>query len=496
MTVHFGLIDLVVLLAYLAVMVALGLRFASRKKNVESFLLGDRSLPWWAILGSIVATETSTATVLSVPGIGFGPAGMKFLQLALGYVVGRAIIVNTLLPQYFRGKLLTAYEVLDKRFGVTTKQAASLLFLVTRNLGDGLRLYLAAIVLHKLTEMPFVFSVIAMGVATILYTFFGGMKLVVWNDCLQFVIYMLGAIVAVFVIAAHVPGGWAEVWEYGQAHDKFQMFDFWPIFSEPFTFWAGLIGGAVLTIGTHGTDHMMVQRYLSARSEADAGRAIFASGFVVFCQFAVFLLIGIELACYYSHYPSIQFAKADEVFAHFMINVFPPNTGLVGLLLAAILAAALSTSLNSCAAVVVHDFYLTSRGTKPSEVNLYSLTRWLTVVFGFVQIAIGIWARSLTQTVVDNALAIAGFSAGLLLGMFALGVFTRRVGQVGALVGAAAGLIVLLCLQFGNLVLIQFDNLPVVPKIAYPWFALIGASTTFLVGWFVSLFVPRPGVAA
>src|SRR3954463_13173677 len=336
-----GSIDIVVLIVYLASAIVVGLVVSGRAKGLESYLLGDRNLPWWAILGSIVATETSTATVISVPGIAYGADGMRFLQLALGYVIGRAVIVRVLLPLYFQGKLFTAYQVLERRFGGLTKRAASLLFLVTRNLGDGLRLFLTAIVLQRLAGWDFVTSVIVMGIVTMFYTFFGGMRSVVWNDCIQFVVYVVGGVVAGFVIAAKIPGGWAEVLRYGSEHGRLQVFDFSTSLSYPYTFWAGLIGGAVLTIGTHGTDHMMVQRYLSARSQRDAGRAIVASGLVVLAQFALFLFIGVELAAFYSHHPEIldlwsQLASqkrwtTDDVFPHFIINYFPANTGLIGL---------------------------------------------------------------------------------------------------------------------------------------------------------------------
>lgn len=481
-----GIIDLAVLIAYLVATLAIGVWAGGRAKDLESYFLGDRDLPWWAILGSIVATETSTATVLSVPGEAYGPTGFRFLQLALGYVVGRVVIVRVLLPLYFTGRLFTAYEVLDQRFGEVAKRAASLLFLVTRNLGDGLRLFLAGLVLQKLAGLPFVWSVVVMGVVTIVYTVFGGLRSVVWNDCLQLVIYMVGAVAAVFVIASYVPGGWSEIGRYAADHHKFDLVDFRFSLAEPYTFWAGLIGGAVLTIGTHGTDHMMVQRYLSARSQRDAGRAIIASGLVVFAQFAVFLLIGVELACYYARHPEITVARADEVFADFIIRVFPVNTGLVGLLLAAILAAAMSTlssSLNASASALVNDFLLRRGRPAPDSAVLLTRTRLLTVVFGIIQIAIGILAAQLDASVVRSALTIAGFSAGLLLGVFALGVLTRRVNQRAALAGAAFGLVVLLFVQFG---LPRWNA-----KVAFPWFALIGASTTFAAGWLVSRFTTR-----
>ncbi|MFO0868240.1 MAG: sodium:solute symporter [Pirellulales bacterium] len=474
MTLPLGPVDLAVLIIYFAAMLLVGVWAGARSTNLEAYVLGDRNLPWWAILGSIVATETSTATVLSVPGEAFGPSGFRFLQLALGYVVGRILIVRLLLPLYFQSRLFTAYEVLERRFGGMTQRAASLLFLVTRNLGDGLRLFLAAIVLQKLTGLPFAISVAGMGAVTIIYTVFGGLRSVVWNDCLQLAIYLVGGLVAVFVIVARLPGGWSELQAFAAEHHKWTVFDFRLTLAEPYTFWAGLFGGAILTLGTHGTDHMMVQRYLSARSQRDAGRAVVASGLVVAAQFALFLLIGVELACYYARHPEIHFARTDEVFADFMVREFPVNTGLVGLLLAAILAAAMSTlssSLNASASALVHDFLLTPGRPLGDPARALLRTRLLTVVFGIVQMGIGLAATYLDASVVRGALTIAGYSAGLLLGVFALGVFTRTVDARGAVAGGVTGLMGLLFIQFG---------LPAWGiKVAFPWYALIGATLTF-----------------
>ncbi len=482
-----GLFDFAVLIAAVSISIGVGLLLSGKSTTVESYLLGDRNLPWWAILGSIVATETSTATVLSVPGEGYGPTGMRFLQMAIGYICGRWIVVSVLLPLYFRGSLSSAYQVLGNRFGENVKRLASVIFLIARNLGDGLRLYLAATVLQTLVGWPLWFSAVVVGVITIIYTFFGGMRSVVWNDCIQFVIYMFGGIVSLFVIAAYIPGGWTELWSFCEANQKLQVIDFdW---NAKYSFWGGLLGGGFLTIGTHGTDQMMVQRYLSARSRTDAGRALFASGFVVFAQFALFLFIGVELAAYYDSNLTIAAPdRADQVFAHFIVNVFPKNTGLVGLMLAAIMAAAMSTlssSLNSSASAVINDFLIPMRkasGRDASAGKLLSQTRFLAVGFGLLQILIGIFAQRIGDTVVSNALKIAGFSSGLILGLFALGVFTQRVGQAAAMIGCCAGFALLMLAQFVGP---QFSFV-----LSVPWLALVGASSTFGIGLLVSYLIP------
>ena len=487
MSTPLGIIDIAILIVAVFSSIVIGLRFRDKDGSIESYLLGDRNLPWWAILGSIVATETSTATVLSVPGHGYGETGFKFLQLALGFVLGRLLVVTFLLPGYFKGKLMSAYEILGVRFGIQTKRVASVLFLVTRNLGDGLRLFLAAMVLKELVGWPLLWSAMTIGLITMVYTYFGGMRSVVWNDCVQFVIYIVGSIAALFVIVSYLPDGWTSFFEYAKANNKFDMIDWRFSLTEPYTLWAGLIGGATLSLGSHGTDQMMVQRYLSSRSQRDAARAIIWSGIIVFLQFALFLLIGMLLACYYSTQEKLpEGIKNDAIFSHFMIHSFPPNTGLIGLMLAAILAAVMSTlssSLSASASSVVGDLWLPSCKVSPSESKKVWVTRLLTVFFGALQIAIGIWASTFDKSVIDNALTIAGFSSGILLGLFALGVFTQNTRQAAALGGAIAGLAVMVLFQF-ILPLWGF-------KLAMPWLAVFGSVSTFLFGSAIATFTSK-----
>jgi SSS family transporter len=487
MTIPLGIIDLLVLIAAVSLSIVIGLRFRGKNNSIESYLLGDRNLPWWAILGSIVATETSTATVLSVPGHGFGDTGFKFLQLAMGFILGRVLVVFFLLPGYFEGKLMSAYEVLGVRFGIQTKRLASVLFLITRNLGDGLRLFLAAMVLKELVGWPFIWSATVIGCITMLYTYFGGMRSVVWNDCVQLVIYLSGSIAAVFVIVSNLPEGWKTFFDFASENQKLTIIDWQFSLSNPYTLWAGLIGGATLSLGSHGTDQMMVQRYLSARSQRDAARAILWSGVIVFAQFALFLLIGMLLACFYATQAKLpEGIKNDAIFSYFMIHSFPTNTGLIGLMLAAILAAVMSTlssSLAASASSVVSDLWLPSCKSVPSASRQVWTTRLLTVGFGILQIAIGVWASTFNKSVIDNALTIAGFSSGILLGLFGLATFTMHTHQKAAIWGSLVGLLVMLALQFG---------LPIMPvigfKLAFPWLAVVGSVSTFVSGVLITSF--------
>jgi len=316
-------------------------------------------------------------------------------------------------------------------------------------------------------------------------------------------VYMAGGIVVAWVLLSQIPNGWSQFLEFGLAHDKFVVFDFtgfWPTpgnfpWSDPFTFWAGLLGGAFLTLGTHGTDQMMVQRYLAARSERAAGIALVCSGFVVMFQFALFLLLGVGLACFYEEVkPDVVINRNDEALATFVVHELPHNIGLVGLLLAAIFAAAMSTlssSLNSSASAVVHDFLKRRDDPKQQERRLLNWSRGLTVVFGFIQMAIALLAVRVSRSVVGEALAIAGFSAGLLLGLFLLGVCTRRVAQRDALVGLMLGLTGLLFVKFASPLAVALVGPEFGWNVAWPWLPVIGSGLTFGGGLLASYVVPR-----
>ncbi len=464
-------IDCVILVAYLLVAVALGLWVGRRNRDLASYVLAGKDLPWWALLGSIVATETSTATFLSVPGVSYQAGGdLCFLQLAIGFFLGRCLVVALLLPAYFRGDIVSAYEVLHQRFGANAKRTASAIFLVARNLGDGLRLFLAAIALEHAIGLSLTTCIVLISAITILYTLFGGLRSVVWNDCLQFAVYMAGGILALSIIVDRIPGHWEQLYGFATTHGKLRMIDLHWDHANALTLWAGVIGGAFLSLGTHGTDQMMVQRYLAARSRHEAARALVLSGAVVFVQFALFLVVGIALACFFQQFPPAEaIERGDEAFVAFIVNHMPH--GLAGLTLAAVFAAAMSTlssSLNSSAAVAVGDFSSPNSPTKTPR-ELLTRCKRLTVVFGLVQIAVAVLAQYYSESVVSDALAIAGFAAGILLGVFLLGTLTARGGQYCAIVGMLGGLLGIAVAKFAT-------------DVAWPWYTVIGTACTFTCG--------------
>ncbi|MCC7398413.1 MAG: sodium:solute symporter [Planctomycetes bacterium] len=468
-------LDLTVLTVYLAATVAFGLWIGRGQKTTQDYLLGGRDLPWWALLLSIVATETSTATFLSVPGIAYGGQGLLYLQLPLGYLVGRTIAAFVLLPLYFHGQLFTAYEVLRQRSGAVVRTLASGLFLVTRTLADGLRLYLAALVLQVMFDCPLAVAVAALGATTILYTAIGGIKSVVWTDVIQFAVYMVGALVALLVLGSKLDSGLGGALTAAHDEGTLRLFDFAFDLSRPFTFWAGLIGGAVLSIGSHGVDQLIVQRYLSARSLSDARKALLWSGPVVLLQFVLFLVIGVGLAAFYrAQPPAVPFVSNDRAFADFIVHHLP--TGLIGIVLGAVFSAAMSTlssSLSATASALVNDFILPRTGHPPDHPFALRAARLATLLFGGLQVGVGLSGLGGGEAVVNQVLAIATLTTGIILGLFVLALGERRSPRASTwgLGGGLFGIVLLL------VVLPWLDA-----TIAWPWHGVVTCTVTVLVG--------------
>ncbi|MCA9261087.1 MAG: sodium:solute symporter [Planctomycetales bacterium] len=477
--------DLAIVLLYMGAALALGMWLARGQKSAEDYFLGGRSLPWWAVLLSTVATETSTVTFLSIPGVAFVPGGdMRFLQITLGYVAGRLLTSWLLLPLYFQGEPYTSYEVLQRRFGVAMRRACSCLFLVTRNLSDGLRLYLTALVLQAALGLDLPTCVVGLAVVTIGYTFMGGVRSVIWNDCIQLVVYLVGAVAALYVIISSLPEGWPEFWRFAKAENKLQVFDFDFSLTKPtMTFWGGLVGGAFLTAATHGADQLMVQRFLAARSQTGARAALVLSGVMVMMQFALFLLIGVGLAAFYRDFPpaSGETLAGDRAFADFIVHHL--GVGLVGVTLAAVFAAAMSTlssSLNSSATALVSDLWKPLRGGQMEADEELRLGRIATIGFGALQAAIALlsYFRGADASIVKQVLAIAGFATGPMLGVYILGISTRRIRQSEAMFGLIAGVSSLAALS-------QLEKTSFWPwePIQWAWYAAIGAIATVSWAW-------------
>ncbi|MBK8977354.1 MAG: sodium/solute symporter [Planctomycetes bacterium] len=498
-------LDLAILAAYLLAMVAFGLWMGRRQTGAADFMLGERRIPWWLVLFSIVATETSTVTFLSIPGHAYRH-DLAWLQLPLGFAIGRVVVTLLLLPRYFKGELFTAYELLRDRFGGATRQIASLLFIVTRTLADGLRLFLSAIVLQEVAGLQVEHAVIGLGAATVVYTFVGGMRAVIWTDFVQFVVYMAGAAIAAWILLGRIDGGLDGFLDAARAFptpagpvDKLRILDTSFDLGNAFNLWAGLIGGAVLAVATHGVDQLMVQRYLAAKSRAHASVALVASGIVVILQFAFFLLIGVGLAVFYAQQDPVPvFAKDDRVFTTFIVNELP--RGVLGIVLGAVFSAAMSTlsgSLNSSATALSNDIWHPLFRPHAGDRERLVTARLFVVLFGALQVLVGIRGRHLDESIVNAVLAIASFTTGIVLGVFLLGIFVRRCGQTAALIGLVAGTAIVSEVRFDLLARVGPDwalaaFAPGLDGLAWPWYALLGSSATLACGTLAALLFPGP----
>jgi len=466
----FGGTDLTVLVLYMVGVTAWGAWLGRANRGGSDYFLGSRNLPWWAVMLSVVATETSTLTFLSIPGIAY-LGTLAFLQLALGYLAGRLVVARILLPAYYKGELSTAYALLETRFGTGARRYASGVFMVTRLLADSVRLFATAIPLALITGWSYPVSILVIGAVTLAYTYYGGIKAVVWVDALQMVLYVGGGLIALLLLQGAVEGGWAAILDQASSAGKLTALDFSASPAVAYTFWAGLVGGGFLSMASHGTDQLIVQRLLTCRDVRESQRALIGSGIAVIFQFALFLFVGLGLWVFFE---GRAFDSSDEIFARFIIDEMP--AGLRGLLIAGVFAAAmssLSSSINSLASASAYDFWGPLTGRRDDRSVMIAGKVFTLVWAGLLIVgAIVFIPLSRGTAAVEVALAAASMAYGGLLGAFALGVLTRRVSQTGALVGMTAGV--------GTVVAIWATARDAV---AWPWFVFIGLVVTMAVGF-------------
>ncbi len=503
--------DLALVAVYLVAITLFGLRFREKKdasgtksdKSLKSYFLANNTIPWWAIALSIVSAETSTLTIISVPGIAFA-GNFGFLQLVIGYMLGRIVVALLFLPRYFAGEMLTAYQLIDRRFGPVLHKVTAGLFLLTRAAAEGVRVFAVSIVVGIAIGTRDILSIGIISALTLLYTFEGGMTAVIWTDVVQMILYIGGTLVAIFTLGSHVPGGWAAIHTVAGAGGKFHMLDFTLNLTSAYTFWAGVLGGTFLTMASHGTDQLMVQRMLAARNLRESRLALLSSGAVIFLQFTLFLLIGAGLYVFYGQHPA-AFASSDRIFPTFIVREMP--IGVAGLLVAAILAAAmsnLSAALNSLSSTTVVDFYMRLRphadDRERAIISKSSTFLWALILFSLAVVTVHLGGKG---HVVEIGLSIASVAYGCLLGVFLLGTLTKFATEIGTTIGMVCGFALNLWLWQGafpkvlwqgdvgyNCKGVGFDcefAHVIIPHIAYPWYTIIGTGVTFAIGSLASL---------
>lgn len=494
----FTSLDYLIVVLYLVGIAVFGVLSGGKQKTTRDYFLGSKEIPWWAVCFAIVATETSTLTFISIPGLAY-LTNLNFLQVTFGYLIGRVIVSFIFLPSYIKGELSTAYSLMTIRFGAKTRNIASITFMFTRLIADGVRLFATAIPLAILlrgwqtftavsNEQIYVISIIVMAIITLAYTYIGGVRAVVWTDVIQMFLYLLGAIAAAVVILGDLSGGMkalvGSAIPTGKMNIYYSGFEktFSDFFKTPYTLVAGLVGGAFLSMASHGIDQLIVQRLLTVRTLKDSRRALIGSGVIVILQFFLFLIIGTMLYTYYrgASLGDLGLLKADEIFPKFIIEQMP--SGLSGLIIAGLLAAAMSTlsgSVNSLASATMHDIYKPYFGKENDERKDVSLARVFTFMWALLLIGMAIFfIYNESKVLVETALSVASFTYGGLLGLFLLGVFIRRVQQVHAIIGFAAGILTMILVVLSG-------------KVAWTWYTVIGSGITVLIGTAASLLFTR-----
>jgi SSS family solute:Na+ symporter len=481
--VGFHTIDYVILVAYLIGVAVLGIVRGGKQTSTRDYFLGKDEIPWWVVCFSIVAAETSTLTFISIPGLAYF-ANLNFLQVTFGYLLGRIVISFIFLPAYYKGELSTAYAFLETRFGTKTRSFASLVFLFTRLGAEGVRLFAAAIPLKFILDINYPTAILIIAAIALCYTYIGGVRGVLWVDALQMVIYLGGAILSAILLISTADGGWAGITQKAMEAGKFQVINlgfgqnFW---GTPYTLLGGLLGGAFLSMASHGTDHLIVQRVLTTKSLAASRKAMIGSGIIIIFQFALFLIVGLLLYGRYNGASIAQMglARADEIFPRYITQGLP--SGVAGFVIAGLTAVALSTlagSMTSMSSSTVLDLYKPYFGQRTPPDKLLKISRLVTVGWSVMLVGSALIFMNTTQTVVELALSIASFTYGGLLGTFLLGVLFKKPTQEDALAGFVAGLFIMITVIALNLV-------------AWTWYTLVGVCATLIVGNVLSLLSKR-----
>jgi SSS family transporter len=449
---------------------AFGKIIGGKQKTVKDYFIGKQEVPWWVISFSIVAAETSTLTFISIPGLAY-LTNLNFLQLTFGYLIGRIIVAQFFLPAYYKGDLTTAYSYLQNRFGNKTRSLASVTFLFTRTAADGVRLFATAIPLYLMLDISPMIAIVIIAIVALLYTFTGGLKGVIWVDAIQLLIYIGGAILAAVYLINNISGGISQVFSSSEISSKLSVFNFGfengfaGFFSQPYTLLSGLIGGAFLSMSSHGTDQLIVQRLLAAKNLADSKKAIITTGVIIIFQFALFLILGVLL---YAYYGPLNI-KSDEIFSKFIIEVLP--SGIKGIIIAGLFAAALSTlagSITSLSSSVMLDLYIPFKKSFDEKKNLL-ISKSLTVFWAVMLIFSAFIFMESSKAVVELALSIASFTYGGLLGTFLLGLSNKKIKQNHAIAGFISAIIIM-------------SFIIIFKVVAWTWFILIGVCVTLLVG--------------
>ena len=457
-------IDLLIVCSFLGGFAFYGIWQSKFNKSSDDYFLGGRNLPWPVAMFSIVATETSVLTFISVPGLAYR-GDWAFLQLSIGYIIGRIMVSIFLLPQYFKYGVSSIYEILGNKFGIEIQKTASGVFLITRVLADGVRFLATAVIVQLVTGWSLPVSVIIIGLVTLIYTLSGGIRTIVWIDSLQFILYLTGGILSIFFILNYLDQSFLSSIKYLYESSKLSIFDFYgnPLIN-PYFFISAILGGILLSFSSHGVDYMMVQRVLGTKDLSSAKKAMVGSGFFVAIQFIIFLFAGSLIFILFNGSELEQ----DREFTTFIINYLP--VGVKGLLLAGVLSAAMSTlssSINSLSSSVINDWMGGNKTIKESQL--------ISLLWGMILILIALLFDESDSAIVIVGLQIASFTYGGLLGLFLLSRLDRKFNKYSLLLGLVSSFLIVFYLKLIGL--------------SWTWFILVSVITNIVITIFSQVII-------
>jgi solute:Na+ symporter, SSS family len=472
-----------VILIYLAAIILLGVWFGKDQRNTRDYFLGSKNIPWWGIGLSIVAAETSALTIIGVPAMAYGE-NMVFIQMIIGYVIARIILAVVMVPHYFKGEIYSPYQLLENSFGPGARRTASVFFLIMETLAAGVRVYVACIPVQLMLGIGVLPSIVLFVFLSLIYTYIGGVKAVIWTDAVQFGLFLAGGLFTVCYIPTLIDGGWSAVFSEATAAGKTHWLNTNFTLSAPINIWMGVIGGTVMVMSSHGAEQLIVQRVLACKNVRDGRRALILSAALIFPLFLIFLTVGVMLWVYYQHFqPGIPLPEArpgikanDFIYPIFMMTAVPHV--LKGFLIVAILSAAMSSvssALTALASVSTMDIMKNLVNKSRDDEYFLRFSKASTVFWAVALILVAFWSRKNTS-VLNAAFALRGLTSGALLGSLMLTILWRREKSLPVVMLAALAVMSWIFLE---------------TKVFWPWYTLIGTVVALSTAYAVRAFVPH-----
>lgn len=473
---YFNTADWIVTIVYLVGIVLFGMWFGRGMKNTKDYFLGNKSIPWWGVGLSIIATETSALTFIGVPALAYSDSNLTFMQIVIGYVIARLILAIIMVPLYFKGEIYSPYQLVEKAFGTPASRTIAGFFLIAATIAAGVRVFVTCIPLRFMlgfgADQYLIVILLFVGLS-LAYTYVGGVKAVIWTDAIQFFLFVAGGVFTFFYIPTLIDGGMSGAMAMAREAGKLHWFNGEFKLGMPFNIWMGVIGATFMVMSTHGADQLIVQRVLTCKSVSDGRKSLILSAVLILPMFLLFLLVGTMLWVYYTTFPDMPItpSKNDEIFPIFIMTKIP--NVLKGFIIVAILSAAMSSissALSALASVSTMDFFKAMSRKERSEEFYLRFSKHSTAAWGIVLIVVAYFTQFLEQGILNAALGLNGLTNGAMLGALLLVLLWKKGSPWPLVTGmlVSLGCMIVIYNYFGK-------------EIAWPWFTLIGCTITLSV---------------